>query len=188
MGYYLYDRFGVSVSTSTIHDVLTRRGWNRKVAKKITAERSEPLRALFRAKSVFWHPQQIVFVDESASNERTGDRKYGWSPVSNPCHDYRYLKRDKRWSVLPALTLNGYLRDPLIIQGAVTKELFLEWMAHVLLPQLEPGMILVLDNASIHHGVELSELCMSVGVRVEYLPPYSPDLNPIEQSFNVLKA
>jgi transposase len=56
------------------------------------------------------------------------------------------------------------------------------------IPQLVPDAIVILDNAKIHHGAAFKDLCAAHGVRVEYLPPYSPDYNPIEQSFNALKA
>jgi transposase len=92
-----------------------------------------------------------------------------------------------RWSVLPAITIDGYLQDPLIIQGSVTQQLFEDWMRDKVLPQLRPGQIVVMDNATIHHSPEISRMLYKAGIELEYLPPYSPDLNPIEQSFNTLK-
>ena len=67
-----------------------------------------------------------MFVDESASAPRTGDRKRGWSLIGLLCHDVQRLRRDKRWSVLPAITIDGYLDEPLIVEGSVTIELFEE--------------------------------------------------------------
>jgi transposase len=90
--------------------------------------------------------------------------------------------------VLPAISIDGYLRDPLIIQGSVTAGVFNDWMHSVVIPQCGPGTIFLMDNASIHHTVGLQEVIEGSSMRIEYLPPYSPDLNPIEQSFNVLKA
>jgi transposase len=86
------------------------------------------------------------------------------------------------------MTINGYLQDPLIIQGGVTMAMFEEWFESKLLPQLTPGMIVVMDNASCHQSEFVRQLCLDHGIQLEKLPPYSPDLNPIEESFNVLKA
>jgi hypothetical protein len=100
-----------------------------------------------------------VFLDESACLPRTSDRKRGWSPVGLPCYDTQLLSRSKRWSVLPAMVINGYLAEPLIIEGGVTMEVFEEWFEHKLLPQLTPGQIIVMDNASIHHSEVVRALC-----------------------------
>jgi transposase len=85
------------------------------------------------------------------------------------------------------MTCRGYLPGTLIYQGAITAEIFMDWLEYTVLPQLEPGTVLVMDNASIHrvHGIE--ELMERFNVFLEYLPPYSPDFNPIETSFAALK-
>jgi transposase len=188
MAWFLFDCYGLKPGVTTVFELLARRGWSRKKASKGAAQRNETLRALWRAKSYTWRPDQLVFLDETASCERTGDRKYGWSPVSNPCFISQYLDRSLRYSVLPALTINGYLVEPLICEGGVTAELFTDWFEAKVIPQLAPDAIVILDNAKIHYGEVFKDLCAMHGVRVEYLPPYSPDYNPIEQSFNALKA
>ena len=67
--------------------------------------------------------QSAAFLDESAANERTMDRKYGWAPVGVTSHEYKSIKRSERWSILPVYTVDGfYVWD--IIQGSYTKELF----------------------------------------------------------------
>jgi hypothetical protein len=129
-----------------------------------------------------------VFVDESACCERTGSRKYGWSPVNTRSRDIEVLKRSKRWSVLPALSVNGYLEDPLIIQGSITAKDSNECIEGAVIPQCSAGTIFVMDNASIHHSDDLLAIVEGAGMQLEYLPPYSPDFNPIEQSFNVVMA
>jgi transposase len=84
--------------------------------------------------------------------------------------------------------MHGYLQDPLIVQGSVTMAHFEEWFESKVLPQLVPGMIVVMDNASCHRSELVRQLCLDYGIQLEFLPLYSPDLNPIEESFNVLKA
>jgi len=103
------------------------------------------------------------------------------------------LKRSKRWSILPALSIDGYL-DWIIYQGSITNELYIDFVRTRVLPHCFPidsgreRSVLVMDNASIHYHPELLRIFNEAGVRVEYLPPYSPDFNPIETSFAILKA
>lgn len=188
MADFVFDEFEVPLSGSACWKLLDRRRWTRKKAAKKALERSQELRDLWLGRCCHWQVERLVFVDESACNERTGDRKYGWSPKGVPCTDYQSIKRSERWSVLPAMTVHGYLPGTLIYQGGINSELFHAWLAESVLPQLEIGSIIVLDNASIHRSHEVRELVEAAGCRLEFLPPYSPDFNPIEQSFATLKA
>jgi transposase len=79
------------------------------------------------------------------------------------------------------------LRCSTVVDGAVNREVFEAFVEQVLLPQLKPGDIVVMDNLSSHKGERITELIESVGAEVRYLPPYSPDLNPIEMIFAKIK-
>jgi transposase len=186
---FVYDEFNVNLSTRTISRVIKRQQWSRKRVKARAAERCGPIRAIYRGRAARFNAKKICFVDESASNERTGDRKYGWSPIGTECVVNRSVRRSERWSILLALGPEGYIAY-IIHQGAITADLFTGFMAEQVLPKMvEQGLeILVLDNASIHHDERLRRLCESYGVEVEFLPPYSPDLNPIENTFKDLKS
>jgi transposase len=103
------------------------------------------------------------------------------------------LKRFKRWSILPAFTVDGYIAWE-VHQGSITAVIFNDFVRNQVLPHCisaangGPRSVLVLDNARIHWNVELIEMCEEVGVTLARLPPYSPDFNPIETSFALLKA
>jgi transposase len=101
------------------------------------------------------------------------------------------VKRSEGWSILPALTVDGYL-DFIVHQGAITTDIFLDFVEYKVLPHCNPHpgphSVLVLDNTSIHKSSRLKELCNTYGVTLEFLPPYSPDFNPIEATFHDLKA
>jgi transposase len=133
---------------------------------------------------------QLVFLDESGANERTGDRRYRWSPIGLTCVQSRLIKRSERWSILPALTVDGYL-DYIIHQGAIMADLFIEFIEEkvLLYCSLYSGLqsVLILDNASIHKNPRLQQLCNEAGVLLKFLPPYSPDYNSIEATFGDLK-
>lgn len=188
IAWFIFDETGISVHPKTIWNVLSRANFSRKASRHVAKERNEQLRTLWRAKSAYWKQDDIIFIDESASNERTGWRKYGWSLCGMPCDNIQPAKRSERWSILPAMSVNGYLLGVMIKQGAVTQQEFTDWIHLVVLPQTTPGQILVMDNASVHKDGDLQALVKLYGVRIEYLPPYSPDYNPIELSFNQLKA
>jgi transposase len=138
-----------------------------------------------------WDASELIFLDESAANERTGDRKRGWSLKGLICPIDTPVKKSERWSILPALTIDGYL-DYIVYQGAITSKIFLDFVEQKVLPYCNPRpgprSVLILDNASIHKSPRLRELCEAYGVELVFLPPYSPDFNPIEATFHDLKA
>lgn len=188
---FLFDEFDEMCSLSTIWRVLTAQRWNRKVAMKRAAERDEHLRNAFRLRQ-YEYPEalfQVMCVDESAANRRTGDRKRGWSPIGIDPVDTKPLKRGSRWNIIPAYTADGYLGNPLVFIGSTTREVFETWIAEDVLPFAghDRTPVLVMDNASIHKGDTLLELCIEGGVVLTFLPPYSPDMNPIEFVFHDLK-
>ena len=188
---FLFDEFDIQTSRYAIHRILRAARWSRKEVSKRAAERSAPLRHAWQGRQKQWLADQLVFLDESAANERTGDRKYGWAPIGVDCEMPVPVKRSERWSILPALTIDGYISH-IIFQGAITSELFEDFVEYQVLPHCTPypgpRSIIILDNASIHKSARLQELCDRSGVVLEFLPPYSPDFNPIEATFKDLKA
>jgi transposase len=191
MATFLFDEFEIEPSLATISRILSEAKWSRKAVQSRAAERNEPLRTVWWGRQKKYQSHQLVFLDESAANERTGDRKFGWSPIGLICGVSRPIKRSKRWSILPALGDEGYLCH-LINQGSITAEIFLEFVEFSLLPLCSaypgPRSVLILDNATIHHNPRLRELCNERGILLEFLPPYSPDYNPIEATFKDLKV
>jgi hypothetical protein len=132
-------------------------------------------------------PEQLIFLDESAANEHTADQRYGWSPKGFSCHVRFPCKKSRCWSILPAINLDGYMAVD-IYQGSYNSARFNEFVQLCVLPQCQAGWsVLVMDNCNIHCSSELQDLCKEAGVELAFLPPYSPDLNPIEQSFHALK-
>ena len=99
-------------------------------------------------------------------------------------------KRSTRWSILPAIGINRYI-DYEIIQGKVNINkfnIFIRLLLRKMNPFPGPRLVLVLDNINSHLSKDLGTMCEEAGVRLEYLPPYSSDYNPIKESFSALKA
>ncbi len=162
-----------------------------KQVQRRAAQRDEVLRNAWIYELGSWTANMLVFMDESAANERTKDRKYGWSPVGVPTVITEPLRRSKRWSILPAYTVDGYM-STLILQESITTDIYNAWVRDEVLPHCSPypgpRSVLIMDNASIHRSAGLRDMCREAGILLRFLPPYSPDFNPIEPSFHLLKA
>lgn len=76
---------------------------------------------------------------------------------------------------------------PLIFHGSCNRELFMKWVKEQLVPSLKPSLVVVMDNASFHKSPQVKTAIENAGCRLIYLPPYSPDLNPIEKFWGNMK-
>lgn len=129
-------------------------------------------------------PEKTVFLDETGVVHQT--YPYGWGKRGQPIYAKRKGKRSERISIVAAL-LNGVVFAQQAFTGMCNRIVFMGWLKNVLLPKLPAGMTLVMDNARFHHAQEITALVEKHGCRILYLPPYSPDFNPIEQAWAPLK-
>jgi len=130
--------------------------------------------------------ERLVFVDEMGTNvslsplyawSRKGERAFGSAPKN----------WGKNVTLLASITREG-LGPCLAVAGPTTREVLEAYLERVLAPSLRPGRIVVLDNLSAHKGGRVKEIVEDAGCELAYLPPYSPDLNPIEQAFSKVKG
>ena len=95
---------------------------------------------------------QLIYIDESAANERSLDRKYGWSSKGQPARLISPAKR--KWSILPAYTCDGFI-DWEIIRGSYNSNMFINFIKEKVIPHTTPHpgprSVLIMDNAKIHH-------------------------------------
>ncbi|TFY52053.1 hypothetical protein EVG20_g10726 [Dentipellis fragilis] len=158
--------------------------------KRIAKEHSDEKHAEFVSCITRYEPEELGFLDETSKDERTCGRHYGWSQKGRHAEKKQVFMRGHRTTMTGLLTLNG-MEAATVVEGSMTWNLFLEFLEHTVLPKCTaypgPCSILVMDNAKIHHGNEILELVDRFGVQIEYLLPYSPDLNPIEEAFSKLK-
>lgn len=130
-------------------------------------------------------PERVVFIDETwAKTNMT--RTYGRSLCGT-----RVIQRvpSGRWETttfVGALRANGFVA-PLTSDGPINGQLFLAWVQQHLAPTLSPGDVVIMDNLSSHKVAGVREAIEKTGAELRYLPPYSPDLNPIELAFSKLK-
>jgi len=93
----------------------------------------------------------------------------------------------KTTTFVAGLRLTGMIA-PMVLDGPINGTAFLAYLQQVLVPELEPGDIVIMDNLSAHKGCQVRDAIEAAGARLLYLPPYSPDFNPIENAFAKLKA
>lgn len=94
----------------------------------------------------------------------------------------------RKTTTLVAGLRNTGMVAPLVIDGPINGEWFEAYVAQVLVPTLKPGDVVILDNLSSHKRPAAREMIEAAGARMVFLPPYSPDFNPIEKAFSKLKA
>lgn len=131
--------------------------------------------------------ENVVFYDECGVNLAMTPT-YAWSakgeraPGSAP----------KNWggniTIAAGLSLREGIVAPLQLAGSLTGSHFEAYLEQFLLPQMRPGQFLIVDNLGAHKTVAAREACRKAGVWLVFLPPYSPDLNPIERAWSKLKA
>lgn len=127
----------------------------------------------------------MVYIDESGI-DHNDIKSTCWTKRGTKITGERSGKRRLRTSVIAAL--NGdEIKAPIRFSGTANTKLFLYWIKESLLPVLSVGQVVVMDNCSIHKSPIVRELIESAGCRVMYLPPYSPDFNPIENYWAVMK-
>ena len=139
-----------------------------------------------------WHrgqksvdPRKLVFVDETGTATNMAPL-YGWGPKDQRVTGSVSHGHWRRTTFIGGLTLDGFIA-PLVIEQAMNAETFEAWIEQFLIPNMPRAAIIVMDNLSAHKGARVRNLIEAAGGEVLYLPPYSPDLNPIEQAFSKLK-
>ena len=129
---------------------------------------------------------RFVFVDETSTNLTYG-RRYGRAPAGRRLDQAVPLHGGPNVTLIAALTPDG-LGALISVDGAVNGDVFAAYLDQVLGPTLRPGDVMVLDNLAVHKMDGLHEIVQKHGARLRYLPPYSPDFNPIERTFSKLKT
>ena len=130
-------------------------------------------------------PAKVVFVDETwAKTNMT--RTHGYAPKGERLVDASPHGHWHTTTFVGAISTRGFLA-PMVVDGAVNGAVFRAYVGQVLVPELRRGDVVVMDNLSAHKAPAVREWIEKAGAEVLYLPPYSPDLNPIEKAWAKLK-
>ena len=134
----------------------------------------------------FMDPARFVFLDETGASTNMV-RRYGRCPGGARLLAATPYGHWKTTTFVAGLRQTGIIA-PYVLDGPMTGDVFRAYVEQMLAPSLEPGDVVVLDNLAAHKVAGVAEAIRAVGASLLYLPPYSPDLNPIEQLFAKLKA
>jgi transposase len=130
-------------------------------------------------------PARLVFLDETAAKTNM-TRTHGYAPGGARLEGEAPYRRWQTTTFLGAMRQSGFIA-PLVVDGAMTGELFLAYVEQVLVKELQPGDVVVMDNLSCHTRKAVREALEAAGCTALYQPAYSPDCNPIELAFSQLK-
>jgi transposase len=131
-------------------------------------------------------PTRLVFLDETGANTKMA-RRHGRAPRGERLRCSVPHGHWKTTTFIGGLRLSG-MTAPMVLDGPMTGAWFLAYVEQVLAPTLRPGDIVILDNLAAHKNAAARRTIEAAGAKLLFLPPYSPDLNPIENAFSKLKA
>jgi len=188
----VFVKFDVLVNQSTISRLIKKElAFSKKVNTRVASQGDYVERGVYLEQVRQYSAEMLVYLDESNNSEKTLFRRTSYSAIGLPAFTSSVLRNATRCSLLPALDVNGYLPGTLVVEGSVTQAIYDDWTIEVVLPQCSPfpgpRSVLIMDNCQTHHSERLADACLAAGVRLVYLPAYSPQYNPIELTFHLLK-
>jgi transposase len=151
-----------------------------------SSERDEQRRSAFRAYVRSIVSERFVFVDECSTNISLSPI-YARAPRGERAHGKAPRNWGKNVSLICAIDSEG-VKPSMSVEGAVDGKAFESYLEHFLAPKLERGHIMVMDNLSVHKSKRVQRLIEEAGATLLFLPPYSPDMNPIEGAFSKVKS
>ncbi len=150
------------------------------------SERDEEARAVWREEAAQLDPADLLFLDETSTHTAM-TRRRARAPRGQRAHGAVPRNHGPNVTLLAVLGPAG-IATALSIEGAATREVFDGFVERLLVPTLRPGQTVVLDNLAVHKSAAAQALVEAAGCRLLFLPPYSPDLNPIEPVFAKVKT
>ena len=142
-------------------------------------------RQYWRSRQKRLDPHRLVFIDETWIKTNMAPL-HGWGPKGRRLKGFAPHGHWKTLTFLGALRADA-LTAPCVFDGPINGACFKAYVEQVLVPTLRPGDIVIMDNLGSHKGAAVRALIEAAGARLRFLPPYSPDLNPIEQAFSKIK-
>ena len=171
---------GVDISVSLLCTFLHSANFMHQRMQIVAKQQDKELREQFAVDVSLYKLHMLVFVDEIGSDCQDAMKRYGYSLRSRPPRSCRFLVRGERISVITAMTEDG-ISAMKFVTGTVSGDEFLDFIERDLLPTLVPfdRINVILDNCSVHHVPGVVSVITEIGALVHFLPPYSPDMNPI---------
>ncbi|KAJ5733744.1 hypothetical protein N7493_002530 [Penicillium malachiteum] len=187
---HLLEKPGLYLDEMALFLALISKKRSKKTSRQKARERNADLRDCYLHNLSEFRSYHLVYIDESGCDKRIGFRRTGWSPLGIAPVQISKFHRDQRYQILPAYSQDGIVMSQ-VFRGSTDVWVFEDCVEELLQhcgKWPEPRSVLVMDNASFYHSDCIKQMCFDVGVKLMYLPPYLPDLNPIEEFFSELKA
>ena len=184
---------GVYVEECTICKFLASVGFTRQKLVLRALQQDELLRQQYASDVSLLSREMFIFIDETGAEIKNLIRRYGYSLRGKPIQSQKWVLRGERVSAIACLSVAGLL-DVKTVKGTTDGDEFYDFVQTHLLPHLlpfdgtNPHSIVVLDNCTVHHVPEVIKSIQDTGALLLYLPPYSPDYNPIEEAFSKVKT
>ena len=182
---------GLEVSESAVCKVLKKEGFTRQKLVNYAMQRDDGIREQFKADVSLYTRESLLFIDETGNDSKDTVRSHGYSFRGKPMKVQKLLVRGEHISAIAAMSMKGIIALK-VVYGGVDGDAFYDF-ACKLIPHLMPyngyndHSVVILDNCSIHHVQEVDQVFKDTSALVHYLPPYSPDFNPIELAFSKVK-
>jgi transposase len=182
---------GLQVSTGTLSLALKKLGLSRKKKTFHATERTNDPdiieeRAEFRQEMPKMDTRHIVFIDETGTNLGMA-REYGWAPEGCRAEGHRPFNPGQNITLIGGLNSCGIVA-PLMFPGSLDGNVFKTYVEQILVPELRPGDIVLLDNLSSHKVSGIKDILARAGATLKFLPRYSPELSPIEKGWSKIKT
>ena len=182
----------VDLDVSTICRFFHAQGFTRQKMQLIAKQRDELKRASYAIELSVYRPEMFIFLDETGCDRRNVLRRYAYSWRGKPAKVHKLLVRGTHLNAIAFMSVQGIL-DCKIVRGTVDGCTFSSVLERYLIPHvlpfdgINPHSVVIMDNASIHHVDGIVQMIQDAGALVLFLPPYSPDYNPIEEAFSKVK-
>ena len=189
---FIHSTSGVNVSEPTLCRILRKHGLTRKKIRQEAIQRCSMLRGRFLAEMTTFQVEQLIWIDESGCKNKDSIQTAGYALRGMTPVRTRFLVKGKRVSCIAAIACDGLIALE-ATTTTVDAQIFFDFVRGSLIPNMlpfdgsSPRSVAVMDNCSIHHADSVKELFRQAGVLLNFLPPYSPDLNPIELAFAKVK-
>lgn len=183
---------GLDITESAACKFLKKAGFTHQKLATFALQRDDALRDQFVSDVSPYQLDSLLFVDEMGANDQNAVRRYGYSLRGKPLKAQKLLARGEHISCIVAMSTQGIVALD-VARSSVDGDVFYNFVCTSLLKKLmpfngiNPNSVLILDNCSVHHVDEVHQALSDCGVLVHFLPPYSPDYNPIELAFSKVK-
>jgi len=176
---------GMRVHIATMSKAMRTIGWTYKKKTPMARERERPdviaKRDAFKAEQPAFEPAKLVFVDESGFR-LGGTPRYGWAQRGCDAPGSHVQGKWESVTMVGAVALDGF-RGFMTVDSATSNDVFMAFVSHQLVPRLNHGDIVVMDNLTAHKSKPVIEAIEQAGASVVFTPPYSPEYNPIEKTW-----